>query len=255
MGIWTQEINNLTPEQTSYLSQLMSGSLYGTDAATKYVNSVLYPELEDTYGTSMGQLKQTYGPMSLGSSYKVAANEMTKNLAEEKAKKLAETLWNWKQLEAQAQVSGLNRDAFTTLAGYNAESTGGGVPSYGGGGSGNSGVGYSGNTLKSTSGTGTGSFNTTGSSTPTYGSDNYYYDWLTGTSSNTPSSTGTSSEYTNPYTGEIYNYSPGGYTDTSNNYDTGYNDYTNWSGYNYDTGNDYSDYDYDYSDYDFSGFW
>ena len=249
-NIWTQTINNLTPEQAKYLSDLMSGRLYGTDAVQDYFNTNIVPELTDSYNMALRNLKSSYGPMSLGSSYKIANARMLDELAETRAAELSKLLYNWKQLEAQAQQAGLNREAFTTLAGYNPSSTGGGGFSY------SPSIGRSGSSGYSSgvsSGTGTGSFNT-GSTfadyTPTT-TGNYYYDWPTGTSSATATSTGTSSEFANPFTGEVYNYSPG-VADYSYGYDIGTDYGTDWSGYDYGS----SGYDYGYdTDYEWNGFW
>ena len=259
-NIWTQTINNLTPEQARYLSDLMSGRLYGTDAARSYFTTNIIPELTDSYNMALRNLKSSYGPMSLGSSYKIANARMIDKLAETRAAELSKILYQWKQLEAQAQQAGLNREAFTTLAGYNPSSTGGGGFSYSPSTGRSSSSGYSSGTSSGT-GTGTSSYDwpslfdyyinptTTG---------NYYYDWPTGTSSATATSTGTSSEFANPFTGEIYNYSPG-VSDYSYEYDTGTDYGTDWSGYDYGSyGNDYgsSGYDYGYdTDYEWTGFW
>lgn len=246
MDIWA-------PEQWDYLQKLISGQLYGPGAATSYYQSVIDPRLQTQATDALRNLKGAYGPMSLGSSYKIANARLEEKLAEQRAQALAEVLWNWKQMEAAAMAKIPEMSPFASIMGYKdtgANSlagarmitpTGGGVSSF----LSNPGIGVGGGWSGSGSKGTTTTENPFIDNTPTT-TNNYYYDWPTSTSYPSATPAGMSSEFANPFSGEIYNYSPGGQTyiaPTVSNYDTVANSRAAYTP------------EEDYNDYEWTGFW
>lgn len=241
------------PIQWNYLRQLASGELYGPGAATSYFNQAISPQLARQAAEAQGTLKQTYGPMSLGSPYKVAANKLTQQLAEERAQQLAQVLWNWKQMEAQAMARIPDMSPYANII-TRAPTSGGAagsmvsMPSFGGGSSlNNPGIGVGGGW------SGSGSSNTQTPNIDTSSnllSGDNYFNWDTLETQALPASSGNASEIRNPFTGEVYNYSPGGYNystptvNTTPNLNTVAASRTTYE----------PEEDYDYSDL-YNGFW
>jgi hypothetical protein len=258
MDIWD-------PMQWKYLQDLSSGALYGEDAtknyfnntydqliqnpalseqdALDYFNQAYDPTLKQQAAEAQGTLKQTYGPMSLGSSYKVGASKLAEQLAEERAKQLATVMYQYKQMaiadaeqarqlkanalsqwqqtgaNALAQIPNMSPYANIVTRAPGSIGTGNmSTISPTGGGGGGSGL----TTTPTKSNTYQGAINqgnpfksllesqrATANPFADILQENNYYDVLSGNESIYPTSTGTSSEFQNPFTGEDYNYVPG----------------------------------------------
>lgn len=277
------QFNLFSPQQQQYadalLASLSGGGIYGDTTLQNYLNNVfsqyvkpqdLGPQYAQQYynqsvdptllrqaAEAQGELKRAFGPMSMGSSYKVQSNLLDKALAEQRAKALNDILFNWKQLETQdiarvqaAQATAMDQweaakaQALAQIPNWNQQmsiitrtpdNTGyGNIPTYSGSGGGGGATNPTQFTYDSSGSTYIGPGSKNNSNNPgeaDYGTGNNFINLTTGEVTNKPSSSGNSVEFQNPFTGDAYNYVPGPAT-----YDYRNSDVFSGGGSDYQTG-------------------